>query len=209
MRKKFDQSLEKLHIDFHQMGGLVIEQIQQALDAFSNRNYDLAQLVKAGDGRINAMEDEIEQKCVNLIALQSPVTNDLKSIITIMKASTDLERMGDHSKSIAKATLRLEGFPRDYYIENLINEMGLVVIEAVRKVLDAYSKDDIDAAIQIIGEDDLIDQQRDKIIEETISSLSTNTEMIQSGVEYVQMASYLERLGDYATNIAEWVVYLD
>lgn len=209
MRKKLDQSLDKLYVDFHFMGGLVVEQIQMALTAFLNHDEDLARKVKASDGRINQMDDEIEQKCVNLIALQAPVTNDLRRIIAIMKASTDLERMGDHSKSLAKASLKLVDYPRDYAIEQMLNDMGRDVIAATKKTLNAFTKEDYHTAELIEQEDDIIDDKRDDLIDTCISAMTAQPDLVPAGTEYIRIANFLERLGDYATNVSEWILYLE
>lgn len=143
-----------------------------------------------------------------MIALQQPVTTDLRTIITIMKASSDLERMGDHAVSVAKSTIRLKGLPRILEVEKEINEMSNYVKKMVDNVLIAYVKTDEKDARMIALMDERVNDYFQKIYDMTTNTMEKESDTIISGTDYLHVAGYLERVGDYVTNICEWIVYL-
>ncbi len=208
VRSRFDESLEQLHIDFYQMGGLVKEAVHLSIKSFIEQDKGLAQQVKDDDININDKEVSLEKKSIELIALQSPVTSDLRKIITVMKASADLERMGDHAVRIAKATLQTGNVERSYDIESLIADMAEAVIENIETVLDAYVREDTDTAIQVGKNDKDIDKMRKNIQKEAQSRMLNNSSLIESSTDYIQVTNFLERIGDYAKNVAEWVLFI-
>jgi phosphate transport system protein len=143
-----------------------------------------------------------------MIALQQPVTTDLRKIITVMKASSDLERMGDHAVSIAKSTIRVKGQERIAEVEKDISEMSDYVKKMVDNILVAYVKTDQADAKMIAKMDQRVNEYYEKIYYETIAAMKANPETVVSGTDYINVAQYLERIGDYVTNICEWIVYL-
>lgn len=208
MRSAFEEELNVLHLRFSEMGMMVNESILKSVQAFVNHDKNLAKEVINNDQWINKRETDLEKSSFELIALQQPVTTDLRMIVTVLKASSDLERMGDHAVSIAKATIDVKGNERIPEVEKLIAQMGDAVKIIVEDVLDAYVKEDGDRAEKIAKEDDLIDQFTRKISDLCIIKMKENSETIIGGTSYMLVASYLERMGDYATNICEWIVYL-
>ncbi|GMA43779.1 hypothetical protein GCM10025853_12360 [Tetragenococcus halophilus subsp. halophilus DSM 20339] len=143
-----------------------------------------------------------------MIALQQPVTIDLRTIITVMKASSDLERMGDHAVSIAKSTIRVKGTTRISEIEKIISDMSDYIKKMVDNVLIAYVKTDQKDAKMIAKMDKQINQYYHEIYSSTIKTMQERPETVVSGTDYLNVAQYLERIGDYVTNICEWIVYL-
>ena len=142
--------------------------------------------------------------------MQQPVSGDLRAVITVLKATSDLERMGDHAASIAEATIRMKGEVRIPTVEAEINKMGRQVRQLVESVLDLYlHKGDSDTAYDIAAKDELINQYFDDIRELTTEEIKKEPDTIITGRDYFQVISYLERIGDYAKNICEWVVYLN
>ena len=163
--------------------------------------------VVEGDRAINEAEVEIEKKCFTLIALQQPVGSDLRRIATTLKVSTDLERMADHAVSIAKTTISLKD---ETYAKPLIDipKMGEVVKKMVHDVLSAYIQMDREAAEAIAKQDDVIDEYFNTIFTELIELMSKDQAWINQATHLLLTAQYLERIGDYVTNICESIVYM-
>lgn len=208
LRSQFEEDLTKLHDKFEKMGQDVNTAISKSVKAFIDHDKSLAKEVIAEDEKINEKEQDLEKKCFEMIALQQPVTLDLRKIVTIMKASSDLERMGDHAVSIAKSTIRVKGNKRVLEIENEISEMATHVMAMVSEVLVAYITTDSKKAIEIAISDQVTNKYFKSIYRHSIKAMQENPETIIVGADYMQVAGFLERIGDYVTNICEWVVYL-
>lgn len=209
MRRVFEEELNDLHIHFFQMGKAVNEAIYKSVKAFVNHDKALAKEVIAGDVAINKDEADLETRCFELIALQQPVTTDLRKIVTIMKASSDLERMGDHAVSIAKSTIRVKGNKRDYEIEAQIAEMSEKVKVMVQDVLQAYVVSDAKLAKKVALKDVEVDNDFKKIYKACIDQMKSDPEIVLGATDYMLIAGFIERIGDYVTNISEWIIYLD
>lgn len=208
LRSQFEEDLIKLHDKFDKMGQNVNTAISKSVKAFIDHDKSLAKEVIVEDDYINAKEQDLEKKCFEMIALQQPVTLDLRKIVTIMKASSDLERMGDHAVSIAKSTIRVKGNKRVLEIENEISEMATHVMTMVSEVLVAYVNTDSQKAIEIAISDKVTNQYFKSIYRHSIEAMQKNPETVIVGADYLQVAGFLERIGDYVTNICEWIVYL-
>jgi len=208
LRSQFEEDLQKLHDKFENMGKDVNTAISQSVKAFIDHDKSLAKEVIEEDSKINAQELGLEKKSFEMIALQQPVTTDLRRIVTIMKASSDLERMGDHAVSIAKATIRLKGNKRVLSIEDEISDMATHVMGMVSSVLDAYIHTDSDKAITIARSDKITNECFKSIYRHSIKAMEQDTETVIVGADYLQVAGYLERIGDYVCNICEWIIYL-
>ena len=210
LRSQFEEELDKLHNQFYAMGNEVLGQINKTVRAFITHDRELAKEIIEADAKINEFELKLEQKSLEIIALQQPVSGDLRAVITVLKATSDLERMGDHAVSIAEATIRMKGEVRIPTVETEINKMGRQVRQLVESVLDLYlHKGDSDMAYDIAAKDELINQYFDDIRELTTEEIKKEPDTIITGRDYFQVISYLERIGDYAKNICEWVVYLN
>lgn len=209
MREQFTADLEKLHVNFHKMGGLVLEQLKNVMKAYADNDSELANLVTKKDKKINETESQLEHDSIQLIALQAPVTSDLRKIITVLKASSDVERMGDHIKSIAKVVIGLEKHEDLDEIEQLIISMGRRVDEMLNTVLEAYVNQDTLKAKEVAALDHVVDQMRDQVRESAFEEMHDNTNLINAASSYVQIAQFLERVGDHCKNVAEWVLYLE
>lgn len=208
MRRLFEDELNELHVRFSEMGMMVNEAIYNSVKAFINHDKIIAREVIAGDKYINKREVDLEKRSFEMIALQQPVTSDLRMIVTIMKASSDLERMGDHAVSIAKSTIRMKGETRVPEIERIIGDMADAAKEMVEEVLDAYVKEDDARARRIAEEDYGINDFSTQIYHLCIDEMTTDSSTIVGAMDYMLVSSYLERIGDYVTNICEWIVYL-
>ena len=208
MRKTFQEEIEELNIRFYKMGQLVNEAVHQAIQAFSEQDVQLAEKVIANDLEINKMEEILEKESIEMIALQQPVSSDLRKIITVMKACADLERMGDHAVSISKATLHMAGVDSDPEITTRIIEITRMVKQMLQDVLDAFVKTDEHKARETAFNDGHVDRLTNELHVEIIESMKTNPNKIEAAVNEMMIATYLERIGDYITNISEWIVYL-
>lgn len=209
MRQNFEEELNYLHHHFSQMGMIVNEAIYKSVKSFINHDKRLAQEVIDQDYQINEIELVLEKKCFELIALQQPVTSDLRKIVTIMKACVDLERMGDHAVSIAKSTIHVKGTKRIPQMEEKIETLSGQVKLHVRLVLEAYLKKDVQEARKIANSDSIINALSKEIFEQSIEEMKNDSDLVIGGTDYLFVSRYLERIGDYVTNICEWIIYLE
>ena len=209
LRVQFEEDLEKLHNQFYAMGNEVLSQINRTVRAFVTHDRELARQVIEDDAEINEYEVKLERKSFEIIALQQPVSQDLRVVMTVLKAVSDLERMGDHAVSIAKATIRMKGEVRIQSVEEEISKMGRDVKNFVEAALDLYLNGDVDKAYEIAAMDEKINQYFDDIRDLATQEIKANPDLIVTGRDYFQVISFLERIGDYAKNICEWVVYFE
>lgn len=207
LRTQFEEELLNLHNQFYEMGMLVSSAIHKSVRAYVKHDKEIAQEVIENDEAINNMEVRLEKKSFEMIALQQPVTTDLRMIITVMKASSDLERMGDHAVSIAKSTIRVKGETRIAEIEKEISDMSDYVKNG-GQCFGRLCKTDQEDARMIAQMDERVNDYYRDIYYKTIDSMKANPETVVSGTDYLSVAQYLERIGDYVTNICEWIVYL-
>ncbi|WP_127849947.1 phosphate signaling complex protein PhoU [Lacticaseibacillus hulanensis] len=207
MNDEFEQKLKTLDMMFLELGMMVNVAVYRAVTGFTTHDKRLAYEVIGGDERINASQMKLEKKCLELIALQQPVTGALRQIITAMKASSDLERMGDHAVSIAKGTIQLTGNPRVFSIESNLNEMFAIVRKMSDEVLDAYVHSDDRRARRIASRDHRVNEFSRQIYLDCIASMRADTDTVVGGTDYMLVATYLERIADYVTNICERIVY--
>ena len=208
LRTQFEEELLNLHNQFYEMGMMVSSAVHKTVRTYIKHDKALAQEVIENDIKINDMETRLEKKSFEMIALQQPVTTDLRMIITVMKASSDLERMADHAVSVAKSTIRVKGQTRIPEIEKEISDMSDYVKKMVDNVLVAYVKTDEKDARTIANMDQRVNDYFNRIYNATIKNMQSDPETVISGTDYLNVASYLERIGDYVTNICEWIVYL-
>ncbi|MBC1913495.1 phosphate signaling complex protein PhoU [Listeria booriae] len=207
VRKIFTEQLDELHQHLLEMGMLVNEAIYKAVKSLVNRDQELAENVIAGDRSINNMELALEQRSFELIALQQPVGIDLRKIVTVLKASSDLERIGDHAVSIAKTTI-LVGHSKVVKPIPEIQEMGDIVKIMVHDVLKAYLAEDEEAAREIASRDTQVDKLQRVIYTKCIHFMQEDPDHLEEISYLLLVAQYLERIGDYVTNVCEWIVYL-
>lgn len=208
LRSQFDEELAKLHNQFYAMGTEVLTQINKTVRAFVSHDRELAKEVIEADEVVNNFETKLEKKSLEIIALQQPVSHDLRTVITVLKASSDVERMGDHASAIAKATIRMKGEERIPEVEAEIKKMGKAVKYMVEEALEVYMTGDEEKAYEIAAKDESIDQMFKDIQALAVDRIREHPETVLAGKEYFQVLIYLERIGDYAKNVCEWVVYL-
>jgi len=206
-RTNFEQAIKELQEDLVKLGSLVEEAIDKAGTSLTKRDIKLSEEVIAGDDAIDALEVEIENKCMTLIARQQPIAKDLRLIATVLKIITDLERMGDHAVDIAKINIRLEG---QSLIKPLVDipRMAVLTQNMVKNALHAFIREDIKLAEQIGYDDDEVDHLYGQIFRELLVFMLQDPRTISQATYLLFVANYLERIGDHATNIGERVVYL-
>ncbi|ADM90967.1 TPA: phosphate signaling complex protein PhoU [Streptococcus pneumoniae] len=209
LRSQFEEDLEKLHNQFYAMGQEVLSQINRTVRAFVTHDRDLAKEVIEDDAEVNEYEVKLEKKSFEMIALQQPVSQDLRTVLTVLKTVSDVERMGDHAVAIAQATIRMKGEERIPAVEEEIKKMGREVKSVVEAALDLYLNGSVDDAYRVASMDEQINHYFETIRDLATEEIKKNPEAIVTGRDYFQVISYLERIGDYAKNICEWVVYFE
>jgi phosphate transport system protein len=185
---------------------MVEEALRQAVESLVNKDGELARAVVAGDAAINQVEQEIEDRCIVLIAREQPVATDLRKLITSLKIVTQLERMGDHALHVAKGTLRL--LP-ETYMKPLIDipRMAEIGIGMIRDVLTAFLDNNAERAREVASRDHLVDELHNQVMREVFTYMMENTKNIPQSISLLFISRFLERVGDHVTNICEWVVY--
>lgn len=207
MHELFSDELKKLRGRFMEMGINVSEQIYTATKSFIDHDLALAQQVIDEDKTTNQEEVALEERALKLIALQQPVASDLRSIISILKASTNLERMGDYATSIAQETIRVKGNRRVNAIEESINEMTGLVRQMLEQGLDAYVHNDEKAARKVAKLDLEIDKEYILIRNNITAAMQQDSETVIANSGYMMVVRLLERMGDHIVNLSEWIVY--
>jgi len=207
MQWHFDDELKRLKEMILRMGAMVEEQIANSVKALVERDVDLARQTIANDHRVNAMDVEIDETCIRLLALYQPAARDLRFITTAMKITTDLERMSDLSEDISERAIELAGEPPlKPYID--LPRMAGHAQRMVKEALDAFVNQDAQLARRVCGDDQMIDDLTDQIFRELLSYMMADPATVTRAIRLSFIAKYLERIGDHATNVAEMVVYL-
>lgn len=209
MRTLFDEKLTEIHEDFLELGRMVNEAIKESIHALVTHDAELAQKVIDGDKIINEKEREIDRKCYEIIALEQPNTSDLRRVLAVMRASADLERMGDHADNISEVTIAVKGHKRDKNLEKIINRMGDKIQSMGADILDAFVDFDVEKAIATAKRDREIDQAYKELRREVIQLVKEDSESALAASDYSFVGMHLERIGDYIKNIGEWIIYLD
>jgi phosphate transport system protein len=207
--KQFDIELESVRARVLQMGGLVETQITLAIESFSAGNLALAEQVVADDHRVNALEVAIDEDCTHIIARRQPAAADLRMIMAIVKTITDLERIGDEAEKIARMTrlfysqkrLLAPRFPE-------ITSVAAIAIDMLKRSLDAFARLDVTSAAQVVKQDRQVDDQFRGILRQLITFMMEDARNISASIEILFIAKAIERIGDHAKNMAEYVVYL-
>jgi phosphate transport system protein len=209
LSKKYDQDLETLRSAVLQMGGLVEAQIRSAIDAFSSGSQDLMDQVIAGEGRVDECEVNIDNDCSHIIVKRQPAANDLRLILAISKAVTDLERIGDEAEKIARMSKQIHerGRMQPQRFPN-IRHAADIAISMLRRALDAFARLDAAQAAAVIREDRAIDTEFRSILRQLVTFMMEDPRTISTALEIVWIAKAIERIGDHAKNIAEDVIYI-
>ena len=206
VRVTYELELEKLNQDLKEMAHMVENAIEQTFVAFEDQNHEKAEEIIKGDRTINDMERAVESRCLSLILRQQPVACDLRQVSTALKVVTDLERIGDHASDIAELILRIK-VEHAYHIVKHLPTMAAAAQKMVHDAIEAFIAQDLEAAMEIIKRDDEVDTLFNQVKTDVIDLLKTSPNQADQGIDLLMVAKYLERIGDHATNIAEWVEF--
>ena len=206
MRNRFDRQLEQLNNELINMGSLIEEAIEMAITALIKQDVKKAKDVVAFDEEIDEKEKEIESLCLKLLLQQQPVAKDLRQISAALKMITDMERIGDHASDISEMTILMADKP---YICNIshLQTMAKETMVMLVKSIEAYVEKNQEQAEKVIANDDVIDNLYDEIKAELIEAIQKDANKGEQATDLLMVAKYLERIGDHATNIAEWVIF--
>lgn len=206
MRTLFDSELNKLTTDLIKMGRLVELAIENMVDAFKHQDKTLAKAIMENDHLINEMQRTIESRAFSLMLCQQPMASDLRKVTSALKIVTDLERIGDQAADIAEIVLKLDTKYAYRSIEH-IPAMAKKTKQMVHEAIDAFIKKDLVRAQSVIAMDDDVDALFCEVKQEVIDILKENNEKIDCCLEFLMIAKYLERIGDHAVNICEWLEF--
>ncbi|NLB32928.1 MAG: phosphate signaling complex protein PhoU [Tissierellia bacterium] len=206
MRNRFDQELDKLNLEIIKMGGLIENAIEFSAKALINQDLSLIKKVNELESEIDDMEKTIESHCLKLLLQQQPVASDLRIISTALKMITDMERIGDNAEDIAE----IARFIVDQkFIKDLVHipQMAEATISMVKRSVDAFVNKDKELAEEVCKSDDIVDNLFQVVKEELIEKIQENKSNGEQAIDLLMIAKYLERIGDHAENIAEWVIF--
>ena len=208
LSRKYDEALEDVRTSVLAMGGLVEEQITNALAALAEFDSELGEQVVRDDYKINQLEVQIDEECTRIIALRQPAASDLRLVIAIIKTITDLERMGDEAEKIGRTAIRLSGnAPRRMRYAGVRN-LGRHVRQMAQQALDAFARLDVEAAVAIAREDKTVDLEYAACMRELVTYMMEDPRRISEVLDMIWCARALERIADHAKNIGEYIVFL-
>lgn len=206
MRSKFDEQLAELNKEMVRMGNMIEQSIAKAVNAFYKQDVEQAKKIMEADYEVDQAQKRIENICFNLLIQQQPVARDLRTITAAMKMVTDIERIGDHAADIAEMTILMSGGPA---VQNLdhINKMASEAVLMLNWSIEAYVEKDVKKARDVIERDNVVDNLFDQNKKDIIQMILNNPQAGEQVIDLLMVAKYFERIGDHATNIAEWVIY--
>jgi phosphate transport system protein len=209
LSSQFDADLNAVSSKVLEMGGLVESQIINAMQALNTFDMDIVEAVVLAEQRLNTMEVEIDEECSNIIARRQPAARDLRLLMAISKTITNLERAGDEAEKIAKRVRRIneDGMGRNVNIAE-IKLSGEMAVSILRRALDAFARLDTVAAAQIVRDDKAIDEEFRAFVRKLVTYMMEDPRMISAGLDYLFIAKAVERIGDHAKNIAEFIIYI-
>ena len=206
--KQFDAELENVRSRVLQMGGLVEEQIVQAMDALISGDMERIERVIANDHRVNAMEVELDESCSHIIARRQPAAGDLRLLITVIKTITDLERIGDEAEKIARMAKLIHTAERLHMPRMDLSHIADRAVQMLRQSLDCFARLDIAAAMAVVKQDSEVDDSFRAIMRQLITFMMEDPRTISRSLEILVIAKAVERIGDHSKNMAEYVIYM-
>lgn len=207
--KQFDVELKSIRGKVMQLGGLVERQIAQAMEALAKGDLVLCEQVINTDHDVNRLEVELDENCVHVIARRQPAANDLRMIMTVIKTITDLERIGDEAKKIAKQARALHTSDIAHVPRLELRHAADIVIDMLRQALDAFARTDCSVATDVVRRDKEVDAEFKGAMRQLISYMIEDPRTISRALELLFIAKSIERIGDHAKNISEYVVYME
>jgi len=206
MRLKFNEQLRQLNSEMTLMGNMIEKAIMESIDAFFSQDTEKAKQIMKDDESVDNEQKKIENICFQLLIQQQPVARDLRTITAALKMVTDMERIGDHAADISELTIMMKDSPgllKAEHIRTMASEAVFMLLQAV----EAYVERDMDKAKNVIKHDDVVDDLFVKVKSDLIEVMQKDTEYAEYAADLLMVNKYLERIGDHATNIAEWVIF--
>lgn len=206
--RQYDNELDQIRTRVLQMGGYVEQQVVLALDGLQDGDEQLIERVIENDRQVNAYEVELDEACTQIIARRQPAANDLRSILSVFRVVTDLERIGDEAKKIAKVARKIHITGEGLRPSVQTKHLGTMAVQALRKALDAFARQDIDAAAEILKEDKDLDSEFKVMMRLLVTYMMEDPRTISRGIDMLFAAKAIERIGDHAKNVAENTIFL-
>ena len=207
--QQFDEEMERLRHKVLKMGGLVEQQISGAIDALQSSDIEAAQKIIRKDHKVNTLEVSIDEACTQILARRQPAASDLRMVIAVINTITDLERIGDEAEKIANMALNLAENDVKFGSRYAgIHHIGDQVTRMVNEVLDAYARLDVDAAVKVVRDDEEVDNEYQNMMRTLITYMMEDPRTITEVLNVIWVARALERIGDHAKNIGEYVIFL-
>ena len=206
--KQFDSELEAVRSTVLQMGGLVEQQIQNAIDTVTSGDLVTIDAVIARDKEVNRMEVELDERCSHIIARRQPAAGDLRMLITVVKMITDLERIGDEAEKIARMARMIREAERAFMPRIELAHMAEAALVMLRLALDAFARLDVVAAANVVRKDIAVDDEFRSVIRQMITFVMEDPRTISRSIELLFIAKAIERIGDHAKNMAEYTIYM-
>jgi phosphate transport system protein len=206
--RRFEEDLARLRKVILEMGGLVERQIGCAIDALATSDRELATKTIERDHEVNRYDVEVDDECMRILALHQPAAGDLRFIITGLRITTDLERIGDMAVNISERALDLVALPTLSGLQIDLPRMGEIARKMLRESLDAFVRGDVDLALAVCKEDDVIDTMHGQMFREGLELMARNAALIVPVTAQLFVSKYLERIADHATNIGEMVIFM-
>jgi phosphate transport system protein len=204
---RFDADLERIRASVLEMGGLVERQLHDALGGIESGNSDVIAAVTEQELRINQMERSIDEDCCRVLATRAPAATDLRLLIGVLKTITDLERIGDESEKIATIAVHMAGVERLRTRYRELRHIGALVTDMVREALDAFARLDADLAFKVARRDRTVDEEHEAIQRQCITFMMEDPRTIRRALDVLWVVRSLERIGDHAKNMCEYVIY--
>jgi len=206
--RRFNEDLEKVRSQVLQMGGFVEQQLQKAVTALAEGDSRLGESVALDDYKVNGMEVAIDEECSRILATRSPAAGDLRVIVAIIKTITDLERIGDEGEKIGYIASRLATMERPPDKYRSVKHLGRLVAQMVHASLDSFARMDSQAALKTVQEDKMVDEEYESIQRQCMTFMMEDPRSIRRVMEIMWVVRALERIGDHAKNICEYVIYM-
>ena len=206
MRNKFNEQLLELNKEMIEMGNKIIDSIKMAIAALESSDTEKANMIMEGDAEIDRLQRKIENICFNLLIQQQPVATDLRNVTAAMKMVTDMERIGDHAADISEITILMGQESRVDQFEH-IAKMANETMIMLNHSIEAYVEKDAEKARRVIEHDDIVDALFDAAKKDVIQLILDDSGEGEEATDLLMIAKYFERIGDHATNIAEWVIF--
>ena len=206
MRSRFDEQLRLLNDEMSKMGILIEVAIQNAIEALFSQNVEKARQIMQEDDLVDQAQKRIESLCFQLMIQQQPIARDLRNITAAMKMVTDMERIGDHASDIAELTIMMAGRPYPISEEN-IRKMAAEAVIMLLHSIEAYVERNMEKAKSVIEHDEVVDRLFVKVKNELIQVIREHPDAAEEAADLLMVNKYLERIGDHAANIAEWVIF--